>query len=145
MTRKVYFGQIHARLEHLARERKQVLRHLALVEKEIDTLNQTLAIMETERSLADYHTDLFVYRDCKRRFNGKLRNMLLSILKSMPSHAFTLKELTALVLEKDGQTEMTEGHKESVRLALYHFYRKGWVSRQTTDTSEVKWQLSQHL
>ncbi|XWY22412.1 DNA repair ATPase [Bisgaard Taxon 45] len=145
MKRKVYFGQIHTRLEQLNRERVQVLRYLALVEKEMATLNETLAIMEIERRLADYDTNLFIYRDGKRRFNSKLRNMLLGILKSNPYKPFALKELTAIVLEKDGQTEMTAGHKESVRIALHHFHRKGWVSRQATDTSEVKWQFSPHL
>ncbi|MEB3504332.1 DNA repair ATPase [Pasteurella multocida] len=142
MKRKVYFGQIHSRIESLERERRQVLQHLELVEKELATLNQTLAIMEAERNLANYNTDLFVYRTFKNRFKGKIRHIVLTILKAQPHHAFSLKELTALALEKDGQTEMTDKHKETVRIALNHFHRKGWVVRHTTDTSEVKWQLA---
>lgn len=84
--KKIYASQIQHKLDSLERERKQILRHLAIVEGKMATLNETIAIMQEQSNVSEYSTDLFIYRTCKRRFKGKLRNMLLSILRQHPNH-----------------------------------------------------------
>ena len=59
--------------------------------------------MEAEALTDEYDTELYSYRTYKHRFNGKLRQMVLAILKTQPDHYFTVNELTELVLIKDGQ------------------------------------------
>ncbi|WP_342752670.1 DNA repair ATPase [Pasteurella multocida] len=143
--RKIYASQIQRKLDSLERERKQILHHLAIVEGKIATLNETINIMQEQSNVSEYSTDLFIYCTYKRRFKGKLRNMLFSILRQQSDRYFTLRELAELALKVDKQDiSVTEGHKDSVRGALTFFMPKGIVERHEISPKEVKWKLIIH-
>ena len=103
MGNKIYFSQIQAKIDRLQRERTQVLEHLKLVERKIKKLNDALEVMEDEASTDEYDTEVYSYRTYKHRFRGKLRPMVLVVLKAQPDHYFTVNEITEIVLIKDRQ------------------------------------------
>ncbi|WP_118861687.1 MULTISPECIES: DNA repair protein [Haemophilus] len=144
MAQKIYQSQIQAKIDRLQRERRQVLEHLALVEDKIQTLNNALKVMEAEALTDEYDTELYSYRIYHHRFNGKLRQMVLAVLKTQPDHYFTVNELTELVLLKDGQDPIVRPkHTVSVRGALKHWLTKGVVERLEMGATDVKWRLKQ--
>lgn len=146
MAQKIYQSQIQAKIDRLQREREQVLEHIALVEDKIQTLKNALEVMETEALTDEYDTELYSYRTYKHRFNGKLRQMVLAILKTQPNHYFTVNELTELVLIKDGQVPtILPQHTISVRGALKHWRTKGVVERLEMGVTDVKWRLKQKI
>lgn len=146
MAQKIYQSQIQAKIDRLQREREQVLEHIALVEDKIQTLKNALEVMETEALTDEYDTELYSYRTYKHRFNGKLRQMVLAILKTQPNHYFTVNELTELVLIKDGQVPtILPQHTISVRSALKHWRTKGVVERLEMGVTDVKWRLKQKI
>ncbi|SUT87770.1 DNA repair ATPase [Actinobacillus ureae] len=119
MGNKIYFSQIQAKIDRLQRERTQVLEHLELVERKIQKLNDALEVMEDEALTDEYDTEVYSYRTYKHRFRGKLRPMVLAILKAQPDHYFTVNEITEIVLIKDGQDPIVRPkHTVSVRGAL---------------------------
>ena len=146
MAQKIYQSQIQAKIDRLQREREQVLEHITLVEDKIQTLKNALEVMETEALTDEYDTELYSYRTYKHRFNGKLRQMVLAILKTQPNHYFTVNELTELVLIKDGQVPtILPQHTISVRGALKHWRTKGVVERLEMGVTDVKWRLKQKI
>lgn len=146
MAQKIYQSQIQAKIDRLQREREQVLEHIALVEDKIQTLKNALEVMETEALTDEYDTEIYSYRTYKHRFNGKLRQMVLAILKTQPNHYFTVNELTELVLIKDGQVPtILPQHTISVRGALKHWRTKGVVERLEMGVTDVKWRLKQKI
>ena len=146
MAQKIYQSQIQAKIDRLQREREQVLEHIALVEDKIQTLKNALEVMETEALTDEYDTELYSYRTYKHRLNGKLRQMVLAILKTQPNHYFTVNELTELVLIKDGQVPtILPQHTISVRGALKHWRTKGVVERLEMGVTDVKWRLKQKI
>ena len=146
MAQKIYQSQIQAKIDRLQRKREQVLEHIALVEDKIQTLKNALEVMETEALTDEYDTKLYSYRTYKHRFNGKLRQMVLAILKTQPNHYFTVNELTELVLIKDGQVPtILPQHTISVRGALKHWRTKGVVERLEMGVTDVKWRLKQKI
>ena len=139
MGNKIYFSQIQAKIDRLQRERTQVLEHLELVERKIKKLNDALEVMEDE---AD--TEVYSYRTYKHRFRGKLRPMVLAVLKAQPDHYFTVNEITEIVLIKDRQDPIVRPkHMVSVRGALKHWLTKGVVERLERGVTDVKWRLKQ--
>lgn len=144
MGNKIYFSQIQAKIDRLQRERTQVLEHLELVERKIQKLNDALEVMEDEALTDEYDTEVYSYRTYKHRFNGKLRQMVLAILKTQPDHYFTVNELTELVLIKDRQAPtILPQHTVSVRGVLKHWRTKGVVERLERGVTDVKWRLKQ--
>ena len=126
----------------MQREREQVLEPLALVEDKIQTLNNALEVMEAEALTDEYDTELYSYRTYKHRFNGKLRQMVLAILKTQPDHYFTVNELTELVLIKDGQAPtILPQHTVSVRGVLKHWRTKGVVEQFKKNSIDVCWRF----
>ena len=82
MAKKIYLSQIQAKVDRLQRERKQVLEHLELVDSKIKKLQDALEVMEAEALTNEYDTEVYSYRTYKRRFKGKLRQLLLAELKA---------------------------------------------------------------
>ena len=103
MAQKIYQSQIQAKIDRLQRERTQVLEHLELVERKIQKLNDALEVMEDEALTDEYDTEVYSYRTYKHRFRGKLRPMVLAVLKAQPDHYFTVNEITEIVLIRDRQ------------------------------------------
>lgn len=142
MGNKIYFSQIQAKIDRLQRERTQVLEHLELVERKIKKLQDALEVMEAEALTDEYNTELYTYRTYKHRFNGKLRQMVLAVLKAQPDHYFTVNELTEIILIKDGQELIIHPqHTVSVRGALKHWLKKDIVERLEINTIDVRWRL----
>ena len=144
MGNKIYFSQIQAKIDRLQRERTQVLEHLELVERKIKKLNDALEVMEDEALTDEYDTEVYSYRIYKHRFRGKLRPMVLAVLKAQPDHYFTVNEITEIVLIKDRQDPIVRPkHMVSVRGALKHWLTKGVVERLERGVTDVKWRLKQ--
>lgn len=123
--------------------RKQVLEYLELVDRKIKKLQDTLDVMETEALTDGYNTKLYTYRTYKRRFKGKLRQLLLAELKAEPDRYFTVNELIKRVLIKCGQEPIIHPqHTVSMRAALKHWLDKGVVERLEINVLDVKWKLS---
>ena len=100
--------------------------------------------MEDEALTDEYDTEVYSYRIYKHRFRGKLRPMVLAVLKAQPDHYFTVNELTEIVLIKDGQDPIVRPkHTVSVRGALKHWLTKGVVERLERGVTDVKWRLKQ--
>lgn len=119
MAQKIYQSQIQAKIDRLQRERTQVLEHLELVERKIQKLNDALEVMEDEALTDEYDTEVYSYRTYKHRFRGKLRPMVLAVLKAQPDHYFTVNEITEIVLIKDRQDPIVRPkHTVSVHGAL---------------------------
>lgn len=138
MAKKIYLSQIQAKIDRLQRERKQVLEHLALVERKIETLHATIEIMQDKAITDEYDTELYTYHAYKRHFKGKLRQMLLAELKAQPDHYFTVNELTRRVLIRDGQEPtILPQHTISVRGALKDWINKGFVERIKNNAVDV--------
>lgn len=98
--------------------------------------------MEAEALTDEYNTELYTYRTYKHRFNGKLRQMVLAVLKAQPDHYFTVNELTEIILIKDGQELIIHPqHTVSVRGALKHWLKKDIVERLEINTIDVRWRL----
>ena len=142
MAKRIYLSQIQAKIDGLQRERKQVLEHLELVDSKIKKLQDALEVMEAKALTDEYNTELYTYRTYKHRFNGKLRQMVLAVLKAQPDHYFTVNELTEIVLIKDGQEPIIRPqHTVSVRGALRHWLTKDVVERLEMGVTDVKWRL----
>lgn len=142
MAKKIYLSQIQAKIDLLQRERKQVLKHLMLVENKIEKLQAAIEVMQEEASIDEYNTEIYTYRTYKHHFKGKLRQMLLLEMKAKPNHYFTANELTRLVLIRDGQEPIIQPqHTVSVRGALKHWLNKGIIERITLKTNDVRWKL----
>lgn len=144
MAKKVYLNQVQRKINELERERNQVLKHLALVNEKIDTLTQSLEIMQGQASIDEFNTELFVYVTRSRRFKGNLRKIIIQLMKADPNRYFTVNELTQLALKYDNQpdTSITDGHTVSVRGALKHWLDKGIVERYALSVTDVKWKLN---
>ena len=144
MGNKIYFSQIQAKIDRLQRERTQVLEHLELLDSKIKALQETIKIMAEEAlsNANQYNTELYTYRTYKRRFHGKLRQLLLAELKSEPERYFTVNELIKRVLVKCGQ-ELTihPQHTVSMRAALKYWLDKGVVERLEINAVDVKWKF----
>lgn len=142
MAKKIYFSQIQAKINRLQRERKQVLEHLELVDSKIKKLQDALEVMEAKALTDEYNTELYTYRTYKHRFNGKLRPMVLAVLKAQPDHYFTVNELAEIVLIKDGKEPIIRPqHTVSVRGVLKHWLTKDVVERLEMGVTDVKWRL----
>lgn len=139
---KIYHNQIQAKIDRLQRERKQVLKHLALLDDKITTLTQSLTIMQEVQKADEFNTALFRYPTYQRLFKGKLRKHLITIMKTQPKRYFTVNELTQLALEQDKQEiNITDGHRTSVRGALKYLLNKGIVERYALNAIDVKWKF----
>lgn len=115
---------------------------LPVTEDKIQTLNDALEIMKAEALIDEYDTELYSYRTYKHRFNGKLRQMVLAILKTQPDHYFTVNELTELVLIKNGQVPIIRPqHTVFIRGALKHWRAKGVVERFKKNFVDVCWRF----
>lgn len=142
MTKKIYLSQIEAKIDRLQRERKQVLKHLSLVEGKIGKLQAAIEIMQEEALADEYDTELYIYQSHKRHFKGKLRQMVLAEMKAQPNHEFTVNELIKLVLIRDKQDPIIQPqHTVSVRGALKHWFNKGVVRRVVLKANDVRWKL----
>ena len=142
MAKKIYLSQIQAKIDHLQRERKQVLEHLALVESKLDKLQAAIEVMQEEALTDEYNTELYTYRTYQHRFKGKLRQMVLAEMKVKPNHYFTVNELTELVLIRDKQDPIIQPqHTVSVRGALKHWLNKDVVERIALKANDVRWKL----
>lgn len=102
-------------------------------------------MLEYRHSAEEYNTAHFTYKLHQRHFKGKLRKMVLEVLKQEPNCYFTVNELIRLVLIKDGQadTPITAQHTVSMRGALKHWLDKGVVERIEKNVVEVRWRLKQ--
>lgn len=148
MAKLACINQIERKIYLLSRERKQVLKHLTLVEDKLNKLNEALAILQMQHELETYNTANFTYKLYQRRFKGKLRKMLIEVLKEEPNRCFTLKELITLVLIKDGQadTPIIAQHSVSMYGALRHWLDKGIVERIEhieNNVVNIRWRLKQ--
>ncbi|WP_314344938.1 DNA repair protein [Haemophilus parahaemolyticus] len=87
----------------------------------------------------EYNTELYTYRTYKRRFNGKLRQLLLMELKSEPHRYFTVNGLIKRMLVKYGQEPIIhQQHTVSIRAALKYWFDKGVVERLEINVVDVK-------
>ena len=143
MAKLVCINQIEHKIRLLEREREQVIKHLALVDDKLQKLNNALEVLQHRHSAEEYNTANFTYKLHQRHFNGKLRKMVLEVLKQEPNRYFTVNELIRLVLIKDGQTNtpITAQHTVSMRGALKHWLDKGVVERLEKNVVEVRWRL----
>ena len=142
MAKRIYLSQIQAKIDRLQRERKQVLEHLELVDSKIKKLQDALEVMEAEALTNEYDTEVYSYRTYKRRFKGKLRQLLLAELKAEPDRYFTVNELIKRVLIKCGQEPIIHPqHTVSMRAALKHWLDKGVVERLEINVVDVKWKF----
>ncbi len=103
MAKKIYLRQIQVKIDHLQRERKQVLEHLTLVEDKLNKLQAAIEVMQEEALTDEYNTELYTYRTYQHRFKGKLRQMVLAEMKAKPNYEFTVNELIKFILIRDGQ------------------------------------------
>lgn len=86
----------------------------------------------------EYNTELYTYRTYKRRFNGKLRQLLLMELHRY----FTVNELIKRMLVKCGQEPIIhQQHTVSMRAALKYWFDKGVVERLEINVVDVKWKF----
>lgn len=145
MAKSVGINQIERKIRLFEREREQVVKHLALVDDKLQKLRHALEELEYRHSAEEYNTAHFTYKLHQRHFKGKLRKMMLEVLKQEPNRYFTVNELIALVLIKDGQANkpITAQHTVSMRGALKHWLDKGVVERIEKNVVEVRWRLKQ--
>lgn len=144
MAKSVCVNQIERKIRLFEREREQVIKHLALVDDKLQKLRHALEVLEYRHSVEEYNTANFTYKLHQRHFKGKLRKMVLEVLKQEPHRYFTVNELIALVLIKDGQanTPITAQHTVSMRGALKHWLNKCIVERVELKANEVRWKLN---
>ncbi|PVX39791.1 hypothetical protein C8D76_105134 [Pasteurella langaaensis DSM 22999] len=145
MAKLVCINQIENKIRLLQREREQVVKHLALVDDKLQKLEHALEVLQHRHSVNEYNTANFTYKLYKRLFKGKLRKMLIEVLKQEPNRSFTVNELITLVLIKDGQAgkPITAQHTVSMRGALRHWLNKGIVERIEYNVVNIRWQLKQ--
>lgn len=145
MAKSVCINQIERKIRLFEREREQVVKHLALVDDKLQKLRHALEVLEYRHSVEEYNTANFTYKLHQRHFKGKLRKMVLEVLKQEPHCYFKVNELITLVLIKDGQANnpITAQHTVSMRGALKHWLDKGVVERFEKNVVEVRWKLKQ--
>lgn len=144
MKKKIYLSQIQSKINLLQRERKQVVEHLSLIDNKLKKLQETIEIMQEQTEIEKYNTQLYTYRSHKRRFKGKLRQMLLQEMKKQPHHLFSVNELVTLVLIQDEQQPIIQPqHTVSVRGALKHWLNKGIIERVVINSTKIYWRLTQ--
>ncbi|EEY10363.1 hypothetical protein [Mannheimia haemolytica] len=145
MAKSVCINQIERKIRLFEREREQVVKHLALVDDKLQKLRHALEVLEYRHSVEEYNTANFTYKLHQRHFKGKLRKMVLEVLKQEPHRYFKVNELITLVLIKDGQANnpITAQHTVSMRGALKHWLDKGVVERLEKNVVEVRWKLKQ--
>lgn len=145
MAKSVCINQIERKIRLFEREREQVVKHLALVDDKLQKLRHALEVLEYRHSAEEYNTAHFTYKLHQRHFKGKLRKMLIEVLRQEPNRYFTVSELISLVLIKDGQanTAITTQHTVSMRGTLKHWLDKGIVERIEKNVVDVRWRLKQ--
>ncbi|HHE3464275.1 DNA repair protein [Pasteurella multocida] len=144
MAKSVCINQIERKIRLFESEREQVVKHLALVDDKLQKLRHALEVLEYRHSVEEYNTANFTYKLHQRHFKGKLRKMVLEVLKQEPHRYFTVFELISLVLIKDGQanTPITAQHTVSMRGALKHWLKKGVVERLERSVTDIRWKLA---
>ena len=103
MAKSVCINQKESKIRLFKHERKQVIKHLALVDDKLQKLRLALEVLQHRHSNDEYSINNFTYKLHKRNFKGKLRKIVIEVLKQEPNCYFTVNELIALVLIKDGQ------------------------------------------
>lgn len=145
MAKLVCINQIENKIRLLQRKREQVVKHLALVDDKLQKLKHALEVLQHPHSVNEYNTANFTYKLHNRLFKGKLRKMVLEVLKQEPNRSFTVNELITLALIKDGQADkpITAQHTVSMRGALRHWLNKGIVERIEYNVVNIRWRLKQ--
>ena len=133
---------IIAKIKRLENERKQVLKHLHLLNDNIETLSKSLDILATTQdSMSKHDTENFSYRPRLRVFVGKPKTYLLTIFKSEPNKAFTTLELTGCVMKLDNMDGLPQNkHVKAVQAVLYKLHKDGVVTKLKSDKDEFSWQ-----
>lgn len=130
------------KLKQLEFERQQVLQHLALVDKKIETLKQAIEIAQAaENRLSQHNTENFIYRQRYWLFKGKIRKYILPMLRNEPTKGFTIAEITQRIFEIEQNPDTPSAkHFDSVRKQLNEFQKRGWITRTQRGWREVEWQ-----
>ncbi|PID51242.1 MAG: DNA repair protein [Pasteurellales bacterium] len=146
MMNKNCINQLQTKLSQLERERKQVLQHLALLDRKITSITESIGIMQQKQEIISSHnTPYFTYRTNKHKFKCKVTKTIMLILKQQPQRYFSTTELAKLLLEKGNQTDIvTDEHCKSVRGALHVLRNKGMVERYQApnNTHKITWKLA---
>lgn len=133
---------IIAKIKRLENERKQVLKHLHLLDDNIETLSKSLDILTTSQdSMSTHNTEHFSYRPRLRVFVGKPKTYLLSIFKANPKTSYTVLELTQQVMQLDSMDGLPQSkHVKAVQAVLYKLHKDGVVTKFKNDKDEFSWQ-----
>lgn len=135
-------GIINKKLFELQKERKQVLKHLSLIDGKIAILNQTIEIIsDNSQNLIDFNTDNYTYRVKCKLFKGKVAKYLVQIMKNEDNRSFSIKELTEKVLEiEQNSIQPSLRHYNSIRQVLYRLHKQGLIQRFEPKRNQVFWQ-----
>lgn len=132
---------IVAKIKRLENERKQVLRHLHLLDDNIEILAKSLDILATSQgSISKHDTEHFSYRPRLRVFVGKPKTYLLSIFKASPKSSYTVLELTQQVMQLDSMDGLPQSkHVKAVQAVLYKLQKDGIVIKLKDNKGVVQW------
>ncbi|MEG9488958.1 hypothetical protein [Mannheimia indoligenes] len=147
MADNLYKSQLLAKITQFEQEKEQVLAHLTLLDRRIDLLHQALEVMEVDaKDIAQFDTENFQYRIYRKRFNGKLSQLIQKVMKMQPERFWRAEELTEAVLVADKQidTEVAPHLIESIRSAMAKLVRKGIVERIVIEKNKnIQWKWIQ--
>lgn len=88
MAKSVCINQIERKIRLFEREREQVVKHLALVDDKLQKLRHALEVLEYRHSVEEYNTAHFTYKLHQRHFKGKLREMVIEVLRQRTKPLF---------------------------------------------------------
>lgn len=133
---------IVAKIKRLENERKQALKHLHLLDDNIEILAKSLDILATSQdNMSKHDTEHFSYRPRLRVFVGKPKTYLLSVFKADPKASYTVIELTQQVMQLDSMDGLPQAkHVKSVQAVLYKLQKDGIVAKSKNDKGVVRWQ-----
>ncbi len=141
--------QLKKKIYYLEREKRQVLEHLEILNNKLNTLNNSIQIIQEKEQLEDHNTKHFTYKTYKHKFNCRITKTVLFFLKQEPNRYFKVSEITRLVLDYGNQQhiEVTDKYCLSIRQSLKTLLNKGLVERRTNpfNSIDVEWKfLEQH-
>ena len=129
---------IVAKIKRLENERKQALKHLHLLDDNIEIL------ATSQDSISKHNTEHFSYRPRLRVFVGKPKTYLLSIFKSDPKSSYTVLELTQEVMLLDSMDGLPQAkHVKAVQAVLYKLQKDAILAKLKDDKGVVRWRWVQ--